>query len=371
MDKRNFLKKIALTGGAILGASALGGCSGCLSEDKNSSKNVNIHRGKKTRLRLVTSWPSSFPIMGTGVEYFAEQVKKMSGGSIDIEIYSKNQLVPALAVFDTASSGQIDIFHSGPYYWKGKNSALSVIGGVPFGMIPSETNSWMRFGGGLELWREFYDKYNLYPLLGGNTGIQMGGWFKKEINSLQDLQGLKMRIPGLGGEVFSKMGVNPILLPAGEIFTALERGTIDATEWVSPSLDIKMGFQKVAPFYYTGWHETGSVLELTFSKKSWNNLSSEQQSIIEIASFDMNNRMTQEFEFENGKNLELIEKSDVQIKNFPDEVISKAKIELNNVIDKLSSENPDFKKAWESYSKFMNQVSKWTNISTKNLLNIR
>jgi TRAP-type mannitol/chloroaromatic compound transport system substrate-binding protein len=370
VNKRDFLKTASVVGGAILGGSLLSGCSDCDNEsDKNRS--VNINKGKKVKLKLATSWPSNFPIMGTGVDFFAEQVKKLSGGSLEIKVYTKNQLVPALAVFDTASTGQIDAFHSGPYYWKGKNSALSVIGGVPFGMLPSETNSWMRFGGGLELWREIYDKYNLYPLLGGNTGIQMGGWFKKEIKSLKDLNGLKMRIPGLGGEVFSKMGVNPILLPAGEIFTALERGTIDATEWVSPALDIKMGFQKVAQYYYTGWHETGSVLELSFNKNSWNKLSNEHKAIIETASFEVNTRMTEEFQFENGQALEKLKSSNIKIKSFPDEVISRAKTELNSVIDKLSSENPDFEKVWKSYSKFLEQTSQWTNLSAKSILNIR
>jgi len=252
MNRRTFLTTATATSAAVM----LNGCNESNRkaidyskhpQKSSDTKHVNINKNKKTVINLATSWPAHFPIMGTGVEKFAQRVKDVSGGSLEIKIYPKNVLVPALAVFDACSSGQIDAFHSGPYYWKGKNSAFSLFSGIPFGFTAEEINSWMLFGDGLSLWREQYAKYNLYPLLGGNTNIQMGGWFKKPINSLEDIQGLKMRIPGLGGEVFSKMGVNPVLLPAGEIYTSLERGVIDTTEWVGPALDIKMGFYKVAP----------------------------------------------------------------------------------------------------------------------------
>jgi TRAP-type mannitol/chloroaromatic compound transport system substrate-binding protein len=234
MDRRTFLAT-ATTASASL---ALSGCNENNRQAIDYSKHPHTHdtkkriyhnKNKKTLIKLATSWPAHFPIMGVGVERFAQRVKEISGGSLEIKLYPKNVLVPALAVFDACSSGQIDAFHSGPYYWKGKNSAFSLFSGIPFGFTAEEVNSWMLFGGGMELWREAYAPYNLHPLLGGNTNIQMGGWFRKKIHSLADMQGLKMRIPGLGGEVFSKMGVNPVLLPAGEIYTSLERGVIDAT----------------------------------------------------------------------------------------------------------------------------------------------
>ncbi|MEN8304335.1 MAG: C4-dicarboxylate ABC transporter, partial [Campylobacterota bacterium] len=247
MNRRDFITTASTASAALV----LSGCNESNRQAidyskhpvKNSDekKRVNINRNKKTVIKLATSWPAHFPIMGTGVEKFAQRVKDVSGGNLEIKLYPKNTLVPALAVFDAASSGQIDAFHSGPYYWKGKNSAFSLYSGIPFGFTAEEINSWMLFGGGMELWREQYAKYNLHPFMGGNTNIQMGGWFRKPIESIEDMQGLKMRIPGLGGEVFAKMGVNPILLPAGEIYTSLERGVIDATEWVGPALDIKMG----------------------------------------------------------------------------------------------------------------------------------
>ncbi len=274
MKRRAFLKTTTLA----VGVATL---SGCYKEEK--IKSVNVNRGKKVKLKLATSWPSHFPIMGTGVDEFAKRCLELSGGTLEIKVYPKNILVPALQVFDTTSAGQIDIFHSGVYYWKGKNSAFSIFGGMPLGLLSDEMVTWLKFGGGMELWRELYAKFNLYPLIGGSTGPQMGGWFKKEIESLEDLKGLKMRIPGLGGEVMKRLGVNPILIPAGEIYTALERGTIDATEWVGPALDILMGFDRVAKYYYKGWHEPGSILEITFNKARWDKLSSEHKAIIETS----------------------------------------------------------------------------------------
>jgi len=335
------------------------------------TKNININKNKKTIIKLATSWPAHFPIMGTGVEEFAQRVSDVSGRSLEIKLYPKNVLVPALAVFDATSSGQIDAFHSGPYYWKGKNSAFSLYSGIPFGFTAEEINSWMLFGGGMELWREQYAKYNLHPFLGGNTNIQMGGWFRKPINSLEDMQGLKMRIPGLGGEVFSKMGVNTILLPAGEIYTSLERGVIDATEWVGPALDIKMGFYKVAPYYYSGWHEPGSILELTFNKHSWSKLAFEHQSIIEVCASEMNSKMTTEFHAQNIVALQKLKTLDVKLQVFPKDVTAAGKKALNLVIDELSSKNRDFEIVYASIAKYLELSKEWSDHSLKYFLNER
>lgn len=340
-------------------------------EKNDDVKRVNVNLNKKTVLKLATSWPAHFPIMGTGVEQFAQRVKDISGNSLEIKLYPKNVLVPALAVFDACSSGQIDAFHSGPYYWKGKNSAFSLYSGLPFGFTAEEINSWMLFGGGLALWREDYAKYNLYPFLGGNTNIQMGGWFKKPINSLADMQGLKMRIPGLGGEVFSKMGVNPILLDAGEIYTALERGVIDATEWVGPALDMKMGFYKVAPYYYSGWHESGSILELTFNKHSWSKLAFEHQAMIEVASSEMNANMAYEFHAENIKALQELKKLNVHILQYPKDVTHAGKIALQEVLKELSAQNKDFQKVYESISQYLSLSKEWSDASLRYFLNER
>lgn len=376
MNRRTFLSTATLSSAVF----ALNGCNegnhvaidySKHPKQKSDVKHVNINKNKKTIIKLATSWPAHFPIMGTGVEKFAQRVKDISGGSLEIKIYPKNVLVPALAVFDAASSGQIDAFHSGPYYWKGKNSAFSLFSGIPFGFTAEEINSWMLFGGGLEIWREKYAKYNLYPLLGGNTNIQMGGWFSKPIKSLADMQGLKMRIPGLGGEVFSKMGVNPILLPAGEIYTSLERGVIDATEWVGPALDIKMGFYKVAPYYYSGWHEPGSILELTFNKYSWNKLPFEYQSMIEVASSEMNANMTYEFHAQNIQALKELKGLNVKLQQFPDDVTNAGKKALGEVLAEFSEKNSDFKTTYDSIANYLQLSKEWSDNSLRYFLNAR
>ena len=377
MKRRDFLTAAAAT-------TAAGLLSGCNDSNRQAidyskhpgkkgdeDKHVNINRNKKTKITLATSWPAHFPIMGTGVDRFAENVNMASGGSLEIKVYPKNTLIPALAVFDAASSGQIDAFHSGPYYWKGKNSAFSLFSGFPFGLTAEEINSWMLYGNGMTLWRKHYAKYNLHPLLGGNTNIQMGGWYRKPIASLDDMQGLKMRIPGLGGEVFSKLGVNPVLLPAGEIYTSLERGVIDATEWVGPALDLKMGFYKVAPYYYSGWHEPGSILELTFNKHKWDKLASEHQAIIEMASAQMNTDMASEFHFENMKALETLKEKGVEIYPYPQDVVDAGKKALIEVMREQSALNRDFKEVSNDIEGFLAQSKAWSKVSLHYFLNIR
>ncbi len=364
MKRRDFMGTVALGAGAL----ALSGCH--RAEEKATGGSVNVNKQKKVTLKLATSWPAHFPIMGTGVDTFARRCGELSGGTLEIKVFPKNILVPAMQVFDAASAAQIDAFHSGVYYWKGKNPAFSIFGGMPLGLTSEEMITWLKFGGGYELWRELYGKFNLYPLIGGTTGPQMGGWFKKEINSLSDLKGLKMRIPGLGGEVMKRLGVNPVLLPAGEIYTSLERGTIDATEWVGPALDSMMGFAKAAPYYYTGWHEPGSILEITFNKTRWEKLSDEHRAIITAASEEMTGNMLQEFRYKNAKALQELPQS-VQIKTFPKEMMEAAKTALKEVLADESAKSKDFKRVLASYEAFYRLNKPWDDISTKNFLEIR
>lgn len=377
MDRRSFITAGATASAALL----MSGCnesgrkaidySKHPSQEFSSSDSENSAPRKKVTLRLATSWPAGFPIMGTGVERFAERVKAASGGTLVIKVYPKETLVPALAVFDAASTGEIDAFHSGPYYWKGKNSAFALFSGTPFGLTAEEISSWMLFGGGMELWRELYGKHNLYPLLGGNTNVQMGGWFRKPIQSLADLKGLKMRVPGIGGEVFSRLGVNPVLLAAGEIYPALERGMIDATEWVGPALDLQMGFHKVAKYYYSGWHEPGSVLELTFNKQVWESLSQEHQAILQIASEEMSGRMALEFHAANIKALKELGTLGVTISSFPDDVNSAAKKALESYLGEESERNRDFKRVYQNMQSYLADSRAWSNIGLGAFLNVR
>jgi TRAP-type mannitol/chloroaromatic compound transport system substrate-binding protein len=364
MKRRDFLTTAAVGATAV----ALNGCH--RAEEKPTGTSKNINKGKKVTLKLATSWPAHFPIMGTGVDEFAKRCAELSGGTLEIKVFAKNILVPAMQVFDACSAAQIDAFHSGVYYWKGKNLAFSIFGGMPLGLTSEEMITWLKFGGGYDLWRELYGKFNLYPLIGGTTGPQMGGWFKKPINSLADLKGLKMRIPGLGGEVMKKLGVNPVLLPAGEIFTALDRGTIDATEWVGPALDRMMGFDKAAKYYYTGWHEPGSILELTFNKARWEKLSGEHKAIITTASEEMTGNMLQKFRYENAKAFAELPQ-DVQVKTFPKEMMDAAKVALEEVLEEQSRQSTDFKRVLESYEAFVRLNKPWDDISTKNFLEIR
>lgn len=377
MDRRTFLAGAAVTTSAVL----LDGCnegnhvaidySKHPKKRDDTAKGVNVNRGRKTSLKIATSWPAHFPIMGTGVERFAERVAQISGGTLEIKLYPKNTLVPALAVFDACSSGQIDGFHSGPYYWKGKNSAFALFSGFPFGMIAEEMNGWILHGGGLELWRELYGRYNLYPFAGGNTNIQMGGWFRKPIESLEDMKGLKMRIPGLGGEVMAKLGVNPVLLPAGEIYTSLERGVIDATEWVGPALDMKMGFYKVAPYYYSGWHEPGSILEMTFNKHTWEKLAPEHRAMLEVAIAELNTDMAIEFQAENAKALPELKALGVKMMQFPDAVTRSAKEATQEVLESFSQANKDFARVYESARSYLALSEQWSDVSLRYFLNAR
>ncbi len=330
-----------------------------------------ILSAKKTRLKMATSWAANTPILQEGADYFAQTLKTLSNGDIDIKIYPAGTLVPALGVFDAVSAGQIDIYHSATYYWSGKNSAFNVYAGVPFGMIDTEMNAWMRFGGGLELWRKLAARYNLYPLLGGNTGIQMGGWFRKPINSLKDIDGLKMRMPGLGAKVLTKLGASTPMLPGGEIFLALERGVIDATEWVSPALDISTGFQKIAKYYYTGWHEPASTAEIVFNKKIWDSLSKEQQMLIQVVSDDMNTRMTAMFQAQNATALNKLIEQGVEVKTLPQDVLEAFNKTFKEVIEEEIASNKDFKEAWESYNNFFKGQKEWSKVGIEQYLQNR
>jgi len=355
MDRRKFLKT------AGIGAVA------------STAFTTNLYARSRKTLKICLSWPKTLPIMGEGIYFFAKRVKELSDGSLNIRIYGANELVPALGVFDACSRGLIDGFHSGPYYWKGKNPAFSLFSSFPFGMIADEMNAWFDFGGGMDSWRELYARYNLIPFKGGNTGNQMGGWFKKPIKSLKDLKGLKMRIPGLGGEVMAKLGVKPVNIPGGELYTSLDRGVIDATEWVGPALDIKMGFYKVAKYYYSGWHEPGTTLELTFNKRKFNRLPKEHQEIIASASNEMNARMLSQFQYENGVALQEIMsgKYGVHLGKFPDDVNEAAKKAIKEILEENAAKNKDFAKVYASIEKFYPVTRKWTDVGLKAYLDMR
>ncbi|MEL6190181.1 MAG: TRAP transporter substrate-binding protein, partial [Myxococcota bacterium] len=252
--------------------------------------------------KMVTTWPKNFPGLGTAPERFAVAVNEMSGGRLTVKVYGGGELVPPLEVFDAVAGGTAEMGHGAAYYWKGKVPEAQFFAAVPFGLTAQEMNGWLRYGGGLELWRETYAPHGLIPIPCGNTGVQMGGWFNNVVASLEDILGLKMSIPGLGGEVFEKAGGVPVLLPGSELFTSLQTGAIDATEWVGPYNDLAFGLHKAAKIvHYPGWHEPGTTLELIVSKAAFDKLPKDLQAIVRYAADYANQSMLDEYTFRNGE----------------------------------------------------------------------
>ncbi|WP_301376926.1 MULTISPECIES: TRAP transporter substrate-binding protein [Thalassolituus] len=328
---------------------------------------------KTFKWKLVTSWPKNFPGLGTAPERFAEQVEQLSGGRLTIKVYGAGELVPALQVFDAVSQGTAEMGHSGAYYWKGKASAAQFFTSVPFGLTAQEMNGWIQYGGGQALWEEVYAPFNLLPLPGGNTGVQMGGWFNKEINSVDDLKGLKMRIPGLGGEVLARAGGTPVTLPGGEIFTSLQTGTIDATEWVGPYNDLAFGLYKVAEhYYYPGWHEPGSMMEFTINKDAFAELPADLQAIVRITAKAINEDMLAEYTTRNQAALiELKEKHGVDVREFPADVLDKLQTLSDEVVAEVAGADPLSQKVYDSYKAYRDQVKAYHAVSEQAYINAR
>jgi TRAP-type mannitol/chloroaromatic compound transport system substrate-binding protein len=323
--------------------------------------------------KLVTSWPKNFPGLGTAPELFSEMVDEMSAGRLKIKVYGAGELVPALQVFDAVSQGTAEMGHSGAYYWKGKTPAAQFFTSVPFGLTAQEMNGWIYHGGGLELWQELYAPFNLIPLAGGNTGVQMAGWFNKEINSVDDLKGLKMRIPGLGGEVLKRAGGTPVTLPGGELFTSLQTGTIDATEWVGPYNDLAFGLYKAAKYYYyPGWHEPGSMMEFTVNKPAFESLPKDLQAIVTVASRAVNADMLAEYTARNNAALtELVDKHGVDLRELPADVLNKLRSLSEEVVAEVAAQDPASQKVYDSYIKFREGVVKYHSISEQSFINAR
>ncbi len=347
--RRNFFKSIGL----VAASAVIAGI--------NSKKAVAT---EKIKWKMVTSWPKNFPGLGAGAETLANYINQLSGGNFTVKVFGANELVPPLGVFDFVSSGGSEMGHSGAYYWKGKTEAAQFFSSVPFGMTAQEMNSWLYYGNGMNLWEEVYSDFNLIPRAAGNTGVQMGGWFNKEINTTEDLNGLKMRIPGLGGEVLSRAGGTPFTLAGSEIFTSLQTGVIDATEWVGPYNDRAFGLHKAAKYYYyPGWHEPGPSLECIINKEAYNQLSKQNRTIIDIACKAANIDMISDYMSKNYQALEFFKKENIIIKKFPREVLLKLNTISSDVLIELSQKNKIAKKVYDSYSNFLKSVRPWTLIS--------
>lgn len=358
MQRRDFIK------GVGAGSLAVGVLAGGME---------SAYAKAEYRWKMVTTWPKNFPGLGTGANNLATLIGEMSGGRIEIKVFGAGELVPAFEIFDAVSRGTAEMGHGSAYYWKGKSEAAQFFSTVPFGLTAQEMNGWIYHGGGMELWTELYARFGLVPAPAGNTGVQMGGWFNKEINSVEDLKGLKMRIPGLGGEVLARAGGTPVNLPGGELFTALQNGTIDATEWVGPYNDLAFGLYKAAKYYYyPGWHEPGTILEAMINKKVYDELPADLQSIVTNACKVVNQDMLAEYTARNPVALQaLIAKHNVELRRFPDDVILKLRALSDEVVAEIAQKDEFSSRVYSSYKKFLSQSKEWSDIGELTYLQAR
>ena len=341
--------------------SSLASCSG--GGDAGSTPAANNEQ--TYRWKLVTAWPPNLPVNHEGVAKFAEDVKVMSGGQMTIQVFAAGELVPALQVFDAVSQGTVEMGHSAAYYWAGKLPAAQFMTAVPFGMNARGMWAWLYGEKGLDIWRELYEPFNLVPFPMGNTGTQMGGWFNKKIESSADLDGLKMRIPGLGGKALANAGGNPILLSGGEVYTALERGNIDATEWVGPLHDVRFGLDRAAKYYYyPGWHEPSTQLELIVNKQKWDGLPANLQAIIEAAATSAGVYIYSKMEVGNAQTYaKLRESGHVDVVPFPQDVLAALHDNATKALDEEAVDDEKFIQTRAAYESFRKQFDAWDDIT--------
>ncbi len=361
MDRRKLLKTAAL----LSAAAGLAACKKSTDPAVNTSSACDQTVPASIEWKMVTAWPKNFPGLGTGAQFLADAITNMSGGRLKVKVFGSGELVPAFEVFDAVSAGTAQIGHSAAYYWKGKLPEAQYFGAVPFGMNANEMNAWLYHGGGLELWEKAYKPFGLKPLPAGQTGVQMGGWFNKEINSKADIKGLVMRIPGMGGEILARAGGTPQTLPGAELFTALQTGTIDATEWVGPYNDLAFGLYQAAQFYYyPGWHEPTACLEAMINQQAFDALPADLQSIVELAAMAANQNMLAEFNANNQRALDtLINEHQVELRKFPKEVLQEFKTYSADVLLELSQQSELSTEIYQSYTSFADQTKNWLEVS--------
>jgi len=359
-----------------LGLIACGGESADTTDRANVTGNgsgIGAAPEKVIKWRMVTTWPKNLPGLGRAPEMLAEKVKIMSNGRLLITVYGAGEIVPALGVFDAVSLGNVEMGHGAAYYWKGKVPVAQFFTAVPFGLTAQEMNGWLQYGGGMPLWEELYGRYNLVPLACGNTGTQMAGWFNKEINNLGDLKGMKMRIPGLGGEVFERAGGTAINLPGGEIFTSLQTGVIDATEWVGPYNDLTFGLHQIAKYYYyPGWQEPGPTLEAIVNQEAFETLPADLKEILRMASRAVNDDLLAEYTARNNAALrELVDIHGVDLRPLPDDVLQELHRISNEVIAEIPGDDELAQRIYQSYIKYRDGVVAYQNIAERSYVNAR
>ncbi len=360
MDRRKFVKSAALGAGAL----TLAGCDNGNDSAADSPSAPAVIR-KQRKLKLVTTWPKNLPGLGMAPERIANNVFDATDGAIDIKVYASGELVQAFDSFDAVSTGAADMYHGAEYYWQGKSKAFNFFTSVPFGLTANEHMAWIYHEGGQELWDELAGQFNIKPWMAGNTGVQMGGWFRKEINTLDDFKGLKIRMPGLGGEVMRLLGAAAVALPSTDIFTSLQSGAIDATEWVGPWNDLTMGFYQVAKYYYwPGFHEPGAALSLGINTDVWNDLTKAEQRIIQDACAAENSRNLSEFNAFNIRSLRILtEQHGVKLRRFSEEILMELG-RLSKIVLREASESDDMtKRVYDSFLAARSDGAAWSEIS--------
>lgn len=367
MKRNEFLKKGLMGAAGLATAAALTACG-------DDPDNVGADAGAKTvstqtfKWRMTTVWGKNFPVFGEAANLLSQWVDTMSNGRLKIKVFGSGELVPGLESFDTTSAGTTEMGAGASYYWQGKTPAAAFFAAVPFGMNGQQLQSWL-IGGkaeGYELWKEVYAPFNLVPFLAGNTGVQMGGWFNKEINTVADLKGLKMRIPGLAGKALEKAGGASINVAPGELYTNLERGVIDATEWVGPYHDYKLGLNKVAKYYYTpGWHEPGTQLEFFANKDAHDKLPADLKEILYTATLRVQAWVLAEFDAQNGEYLGKMKAEGTVVKEFPKPVLDALRGYTDQAIEELIGSDPVAKKVYKSYNDFRKKARAWSDITER------
>ena len=356
MKRRQLLDRLAI---ATATGSILVACDGT-----NNSAGVSEGNLPRINWKMVTSWPESLDTIYGGAQTVCDRVSALTGGRFTIEPYAAGEIVPGLEVLDAVQNGTVECGHTASYYYVGKNPALAFGTSVPFGLTAQQQNAWFYYGGGLETMHELYSDFNVINFPAGNSGVQMGGWFRKEVQSLEDLQGLKMRIPGLGGKVMSLLGVNVQVLPGGEIYLALERGAIDAAEWVGPYDDLKLGLNKAATYYYyPGWWEPGSTFEVQVNRTQWDKLPVEYQEILKTAAKEANLNMISRYDALNQEALKTLTDSGTQLIAYSPEILQAAQEATQDYYAEESAKSPAFKKVYDQWNQFRSAVQGWNKIN--------
>ena len=338
-----------------------------------TSASASAQPERAWRWKLITTWPKNLPGAGLSAERFAERLRAMSNGRLDIKVYGAGELVGAFEVFDAVSAGTAEMGHGASYYWRGKIPVAALFSTVPFGMTAQEMNAWLRYGGGMALWRELYAPFSLVPFVAGNTGVQMAGWFNKEINSAEDLQGLKMRIPGLGGEAFDRAGGVPVNVPAGEVFTSLQTGVIDATEWIGPYNDLALGLYTAGNYYYyPGWHEPGTTLELIVNQQALESLPADLQAMVETAAQAINDDTLADYVAHSQAALEtLVNEHGVQLRPLPKDVLERLRAAAQGVVAETAGGDELSQRIYASYTAFAERARRYTALTEQAYLDMR